>query len=124
MGEIKRREHPAPSADLPPMPPKNTDLIAPDARGMNFFAADRGLQDLLALYMPADLHRHMLPHLERLGQIAGGRLDELAELDDKHPPVLHHRDRFGREAIGYGAVVFDKARSVPDAFRELAEKNL
>jgi DNA polymerase-4 len=34
------------------------------------------------------------------------------------------RDRFGREAIGYGAVVFDKARSVPDAFRELAEKNL
>ena len=28
------------------------------------------------------------------------------------------------QAIGYGAVVFDKSRSVPDAFRELAEKPL
>jgi DNA polymerase-4 len=34
------------------------------------------------------------------------------------------RDRFGWEAIGYGAVVFDKTRSVPDAFRSLAEKEL
>jgi DNA polymerase-4 len=34
------------------------------------------------------------------------------------------RDRFGWEAIGYGAVVFDTARSVPDAFRALAEKDL
>lgn len=34
------------------------------------------------------------------------------------------RDRFGWEAIGYGAVVFDTPRSVPDAFRALAEKDL
>ena len=34
------------------------------------------------------------------------------------------RGRFGWEAIGYGAVVFDTSRSVPDAFRELAEKDL
>ena len=34
------------------------------------------------------------------------------------------RDRFGWEAISYGAVAFDKARSVPDAFRSLAEKEL
>jgi DNA polymerase-4 len=34
------------------------------------------------------------------------------------------RNRFGWEAINYGAVAFDKTRSVPDAFRELAEKNL
>lgn len=34
------------------------------------------------------------------------------------------RGRFGWEAIGYGAVVFDTARSVPDAFRALAEKDL
>lgn len=34
------------------------------------------------------------------------------------------RDRFGWEAIGYGAVVFDRMRSVPDAFRSLAEKEL
>jgi DNA polymerase IV len=34
------------------------------------------------------------------------------------------RDRFGWEAIGYGSVALGLARSVPDAFRELAEKDL
>ena len=34
------------------------------------------------------------------------------------------RARFGREAIGYAAVALDRRRSVPDAFRELAEKDL
>ncbi|MEO6396655.1 MAG: DNA polymerase IV [Devosia sp.] len=34
------------------------------------------------------------------------------------------RDRFGWEAIGYGSVVFDRGNSVPDAFRELAEREL
>lgn len=34
------------------------------------------------------------------------------------------RTRFGREAIGYGSVVLEVPRAVPDAFRELAEKEL
>ena len=34
------------------------------------------------------------------------------------------RDRFGWEAIGYGSVVLEGSRSVPDGFRELAEKDL
>jgi DNA polymerase IV len=34
------------------------------------------------------------------------------------------RDRFGWEAVGYGSVVLGLSRSVPDAFRELAEKEL
>jgi DNA polymerase IV len=34
------------------------------------------------------------------------------------------RDRFGWEAIGYGSVALGPSRSVPDAFRELAEKDL
>jgi DNA polymerase-4 len=34
------------------------------------------------------------------------------------------RHRFGWEAIGYGSVVLETSRSVPDAFRELAEKEL
>ena len=34
------------------------------------------------------------------------------------------RDRFGWEAIGYGPVALGGSRSVPDAFRELAEKDL
>ena len=34
------------------------------------------------------------------------------------------RDRFGWEAVGYGSVALEASRSVPDAFRELAEKDL
>ena len=34
------------------------------------------------------------------------------------------RDRFGWEAAGYASVVLGTSRSVPDAFRELAEKEL
>jgi DNA polymerase IV len=34
------------------------------------------------------------------------------------------RDRYGWEAVGYGSVALGLSRSVPDAFRELAEKDL
>jgi DNA polymerase-4 len=34
------------------------------------------------------------------------------------------RNRFGWEAVGYGSVALGLSRSVPDAFRELAEKDL
>jgi len=34
------------------------------------------------------------------------------------------RDRFGWEAVGYASVVLGTSRSVPDEFRELAEKDL
>src|SRR5215831_13135421 len=34
------------------------------------------------------------------------------------------RDRFGWDAVGYGSVVLGPSRSVPDEFRELAEKEL
>lgn len=76
---------------------RGAEHIAPDGAGQNFYAIDRGLRDLLALYLtPADLRR-LQPHFERLGALAGGRLDELARIADKHPPELHPRDRFGRD---------------------------
>ena len=34
------------------------------------------------------------------------------------------RNRFGWEAVGYGSVILGPSRSVPDEFRELAEKDL
>ena len=74
-----------------------SDWIAPDCAGMDFFAADDGLRDLLAIYLPADVLERLTPHYQRLGQLAGGRLDELARTADRHPPVLHPRDRFGRD---------------------------
>jgi acyl-CoA dehydrogenase len=77
--------------------PAGSDLIAPDCRGLNFWTIDRALRDLLALYMDAGALAHFTPHFERLGALAGGRLDELALQADKRTPILHHRDRAGRD---------------------------
>lgn len=77
--------------------PTGSDFVAPDCRGMNFFRIDRAFHDLLAIYIEPELRAHLEPHLDRLGELAGGRLDELAAIADKHPPVLHPRDRFGRD---------------------------
>ncbi len=71
--------------------------IAPDCSGQDFFAIDRGLRRLLALYLPADSRARLEPHMRRLGVLAGGRLDELARIADRNGPVLHPRDRFGRD---------------------------
>lgn len=78
-------------------PRKGSDWIAPDCSGMDFYAADPGLRDLLALYLPADIRATLAPHWSRLGKLAGGRLDELARTADRHAPILHARDRFGRD---------------------------
>lgn len=72
-------------------------LLAPDTTGMNFYRADPSLTDLLRIHLPDALFRHLAPHLDRLGELAGGYLDECARLADRHPPVLHPRDRFGRD---------------------------
>jgi acyl-CoA dehydrogenase len=78
-------------ADLP-------GLLAPDTSGMNFYRADPALTDLLRIHLSDVLFRHIEPHLDRLGALAGGHLDECARLADRHVPVLHQRDRFGRDA--------------------------
>ncbi|MEX1037132.1 MAG: acyl-CoA dehydrogenase family protein [Sneathiella sp.] len=92
------------------------DWLAQDCHGLNFFEIDNSLKDLLTLYLPEDLRTHMTPVYQRLGEIAGNRLDDLARLCDRHAPVLHPRDARGRnrdwiefhpayremEKIGYG----------------------
>jgi acyl-CoA dehydrogenase len=70
-------------------------LLAPDTTGMNFYRADPALADLLRIHLPDALFRHIEPYLDRLGELAGGHLDECARLADRHVPVLHQRDRFG-----------------------------
>ncbi len=93
-----------------------SDWVAPDCSGLNFFDIDASIQGLLELYMPDDVRTFMTPHFRRLGEIAGGRLDELSRLADRHDPILHPRDHYGRdqdwlefhpsyremEQIGYG----------------------
>jgi alkylation response protein AidB-like acyl-CoA dehydrogenase len=92
------------------------DWVAGDCHGLNFFDIDQSLQDLLTLYLPDDLREHMTPVYQRLGEIAGNRLDDLARICDRYPPVLHQRDARGRnedwiefhpayremEQLGYG----------------------
>ena len=73
------------------------DHLAPDCAGQNFYAIDRGLRDLLQAYLAPNDFRRLEPHFDRMGALAGGRLDELARIADKHPPVLNPRDRFGRD---------------------------
>ncbi len=76
---------------------RGPNTIAPDCAGQNFYAEDRGLRDLLKLYLEPNDFQRLEPHFDRLGELAGGRLDELARAADKHPPVLNPRDRFGRD---------------------------
>jgi acyl-CoA dehydrogenase len=73
------------------------DRVAPDCRGGNFYDIDPDIDALSALYLPAELRAHLRPHFQRMGEIAGGVLDELATVADRNPPVLHPRDRFGRD---------------------------
>src|SRR6195256_913922 len=79
-------------------PADQPGLLAPDTSGMNFYRAYPALADLLRIHLPDALFRHIEPHLDRLGALAGSHLDECARLADRHVPVLHQRDRFGRDA--------------------------
>ncbi len=80
------------------MPPAPTGAAAvPDSHGRNLYRADPALARLASLYLPADLDAHLVSHLDRLGALAGGRLDDLAGIADRHPPVLQHRTRSGAD---------------------------
>ncbi|MFH1346478.1 MAG: acyl-CoA dehydrogenase family protein [Pseudomonadota bacterium] len=74
-----------------------SDLIAPDCRGLNFWECDPSAPDLLKLYLDPVEWQHYEPYFRELGALAGGQLDDLAVQSDKHGPILHHRDRFGRD---------------------------
>lgn len=69
----------------------------PDMRGQNLYTTDEDAQALFGLYLPRDLFEHLQPHFVRLGELAGGRLDELALIADHNPPTLSVRDRAGND---------------------------
>lgn len=95
----KRRA--AKPASAPPGPGPDLEgqakKVAGEDRGMNFFDDDPGFIEILKLYVDRALFEHLLPYFSNLGAAAGGRLDELASIADKHPPTLSSRDRRGRE---------------------------
>jgi acyl-CoA dehydrogenase len=73
------------------------EALAPSCRGLNYYAIDRSLRGLLPLSIDAPLLAHLEPHLDELGALAGGRLGDLSEAAERHPPRLHPRDRCGRD---------------------------
>ncbi|MDA0225953.1 MAG: acyl-CoA dehydrogenase family protein [Proteobacteria bacterium] len=77
--------------------PHGAHHIAPDCAGMDFWQADAAFRSLLSLYMDPDWLARMTPHFARLGALAGGRLDALAREADRNVPLLHARDKFGRD---------------------------
>ncbi|HRD77897.1 MAG TPA: acyl-CoA dehydrogenase family protein [Hyphomicrobiaceae bacterium] len=90
------RSEPTPSA-LRAGTARRSEHVAPSCRGLNFFEIDRSLQSLLPLYMDAPLLSHLTPHLNELGALGGGRLGALSDQAERHTPILHHRDPFGRD---------------------------
>lgn len=69
----------------------------PDSRGINLYRADRDAASLFGYYLPDALFRHLEPTFDRLGGLAGGRLDELAGIADRNPPTLAVRRRTGED---------------------------
>jgi len=82
--------------DMPATLP--ADTAVPDSRGQNLFDCDPYAGPMAARYLPADLYAHLLPHLHRLGALAGGEMDALAMSADQHPPTLAVRHRTGVDA--------------------------
>lgn len=76
-----------------------TDLSSaiPDSRGINLYRADGDAAALFGHYLPRSLFHHLEPTFDRLGGLAGGRLDELAGLADHNPPTLSVRRRTGQD---------------------------
>lgn len=69
----------------------------PDSSGLNLYRADPDLARLASLYLPPALDQHLARHLDRLGALAGGALEELAGAADRNGPVLHQRSRRGED---------------------------
>ncbi|MCY1169541.1 cyclohexanecarboxyl-CoA dehydrogenase [compost metagenome] len=77
--------------------PETASHPVPDQHGVNLYTTDPGLRAMLQVYLPPELLSHLTPHLERLGALAGGTLDDLANTADKNPPELQVRSRSGRD---------------------------
>ncbi len=96
MSQAALRDPDEPTPPTDPAPAAAATAL-PDTRGLDLWAGDPALRQLLALYLPADLYAHLRPHLARLGAMVTTRLDALSHAADRNPPVLHQRDRQGRD---------------------------
>ncbi|MDO6462191.1 acyl-CoA dehydrogenase family protein [Granulosicoccaceae sp. 1_MG-2023] len=69
----------------------------PDSVGMNAYAADPAMAQLLSVYLSPESLELVTPKLQELGALVGDHLEQLALTADKNPPVLHLRSRNSAE---------------------------
>ena len=74
-----------------------SSAIPPDTTGQNFYTNDRTLQNLAGIYLDDKVRKVLSAQLEDLGFRAANDLDQHAMQANRHVPVLHHRDKFGRD---------------------------
>jgi alkylation response protein AidB-like acyl-CoA dehydrogenase len=67
------------------------------ATGLNWYTSDPTLQRALRYHMREEDTDWAHPHLERIGELMGGLVSEMAEITDKAPPQLVRYDRWGHE---------------------------
>lgn len=67
----------------------------PDSRGINAFYADPVMQELLRVYLTADMAALATEQAAKMGELVGDKLEQLALTADKNPPVLEIRARDG-----------------------------
>lgn len=62
----------------------------------NQYRGDRALRDYLARTLPPDVHAHVQPELDEMGELAGGELYALQLADRENEPVLTRYGPWGR----------------------------
>jgi acyl-CoA dehydrogenase len=71
------------------------DTLMPDTGGINFYSADPDLTYLLQQSLSAEDFERAHTLLTRMGEIASGRMDELAQVANRQGPVLVQFDKRG-----------------------------
>lgn len=69
----------------------------PDSKGLNAFRSDPLLQSLLTVYLDKSDLELAVSQCDRMGQLVGEKLEDLALSADKNPPVLTTRSRNGAD---------------------------
>ncbi len=86
------------------MPEPST--LMPDTSGLNFFTADPDLSFLLQQHLTSEAFERARAILTRMGAVASEKMDRLAEMANRHGPVLVQYDKRGRRV---DEVIFDPA---------------
>ena len=81
----------------------SAETVAPSCCGQKNWTLDPDLRGLLRLCFLEGTFTHFARHWDRIGELAGDRLDELAATADQNAPILHTHDRFGHIAEGQQA---------------------